>query len=144
MSGISAKLPLTRDIEDGIKLNKSFQDVVKQNLMNLILTNPGERIMIPEFGVGLSTFLFEQNTIQTRQLLAAKIREQVNRYLPIVEITDVKFSSTNDDNNVFTNFLNIGVEFNIIPLDEIDSLNLIADETNQLVRVQDDDLTRIS
>ena len=32
---------------------------IKSNLLNLILTNPGERFMNPKFGIGIRKFLFE-------------------------------------------------------------------------------------
>ena len=47
--------------EDGYyALTKTHHEVIRQNLKNLILTVPGERIMIPDFGVGLKKLLFEQ------------------------------------------------------------------------------------
>ena len=55
--GITPKLPIALDEVDGIKLIKNFPDLVEQNLKNLILTMPGERIMDPLFGVGLPSTL---------------------------------------------------------------------------------------
>ena len=60
-SGITLKLPVALDELDGLKLVKNFPELIEQNLKNLLLTMPGERIMDPTFGVGISTFLFEQN-----------------------------------------------------------------------------------
>ena len=59
MAGISIKLPLSLDPDDGYKLNKTLKEVARQNLKMLVLTAPGERIMIPEFGVGIRNYLFE-------------------------------------------------------------------------------------
>ena len=60
MSGISPKLPLAKSPEDGYwGLTKTVTEAIKQNLKNLILTIPGERIMMPHFGVGLHQYLFE-------------------------------------------------------------------------------------
>jgi len=64
MAGISVKLPLSRDPESGYKLNKTLKQVARQNLKMLVLTAPGERIMIPEFGVGLRNYLFENITTE--------------------------------------------------------------------------------
>jgi hypothetical protein len=51
--GYSVALPFVYNKEDGpYALNKNMLDVVKQNLKTLILTDRGERIMLPEFGVG--------------------------------------------------------------------------------------------
>ena len=49
----------------------------------LLYTAPGERIMVPEYGVGLRRFLFE-NFPEIE--IAQKIQEQVKIYLPQVRI----------------------------------------------------------
>ena len=95
MKGISPKLPLTRDTEEGYTLNHTYLEVIKQNLKNLILTNPGERIMDINFGVGLQRFLFEQNGVNTYSHIASTIREQVDIYMPQVEVNDVKIIGAN-------------------------------------------------
>ena len=41
--------------------NYTTQDQTKSNLINLVLTEPGERVYKPFFGVGLNSLLFEQN-----------------------------------------------------------------------------------
>ena len=51
-TGISVKLPLRVTAEDGpYALNKDLVETTKQNFKNLVLTNPGERIMDINFGV---------------------------------------------------------------------------------------------
>mgnify|MGYP000439218146 FL=1 len=62
MAGLSPKLPLTKDPQDGYALNKEYVELVQQNLKMILLTAPGERIMEPEFGVGLRNYLFQNNT----------------------------------------------------------------------------------
>ena len=86
MPGYSPKLPLQQDTTDGFGLNKTFEEVVKQNLKMILLTNPGEKIMDPDFGVGLSRFLFEKNDINTHNLIESKIAEQISFYYPFIEI----------------------------------------------------------
>ena len=62
MSGISPKLPLATGFKNGVyELNTDVLQAMEQNLKNLVLTSPGERVMDPLFGVGLKNFLFEQN-----------------------------------------------------------------------------------
>ena len=54
MPGIAPKLPISTNPSDGTyTLTKGLNENVKQNLKLLILTSPGERIMMPSFGVGL-------------------------------------------------------------------------------------------
>jgi phage baseplate assembly protein W len=53
MSSLGVKLPLARDASDGYGMIKSFKTMIRQNFKMLLLTSPGERIMEPNFGVGL-------------------------------------------------------------------------------------------
>lgn len=122
--GLSPKLPLAKDPEDGYALNKDYSDLVKQNLKMLLLTAPGERIMEPEFGIGLRNYLFENNTNSTYSEIETRIREQVKFYMPFVEVQQVNFSSPQGDNS-----LGINMNFRIIPLDLFTSLE-IEIETN--------------
>ena len=62
MSSIGIKLPLAYSSLDGFQMIKTIRQMAKQNFKMLILTNPGERIMEPNFGVGLSRYLFENGT----------------------------------------------------------------------------------
>jgi len=59
MSSLSVALPLRYSTTDGYQMNKTIKRLIKQNLKMLLLTNPGERVMDPTFGVGLSAYLFE-------------------------------------------------------------------------------------
>ena len=65
----------------------------------IILTIPGERVMQPNFGVGLKTYLFENYSSGIEAQIDRKIREQVNRYLPAVSILNIAFGIADPDNN---------------------------------------------
>ena len=96
MAGLSPKLPLHRDFEDGYALNKTFEDTARQNLKMLILTSPGERIMFPSFGVGLRRYLFRNANASTFSEIKSNVRSQVRRYLPYIKIKSVNFISESD------------------------------------------------
>ena len=123
MAGLSPKLPLVHDPIDGYyQLNKTYKDMVGQNLKMLVLTTPGERIMEPEFGVGLRQFLF-QNFPQDE--IVSAVEEQVVRYLPFIELQNIEFNTFEGDFlNPQTNALSMTIEYRIIPLDEISSVDI--------------------
>tara|TARA_Y100000114_G_scaffold104583_1_gene97841 strand:- start:25057 stop:25428 length:372 start_codon:yes stop_codon:yes gene_type:complete len=90
--GISPVIPLQRDDTDGFySLTKTLAQNIQQNFKNLVLTAPGERVMIPDFGVGLRNYLFESNELSTQSEIAEKINEQVNTYMPFINIDDLEF-----------------------------------------------------
>ena len=89
MSSLSVKLPLVRDIADGFAMIKDFRTLVKQNFKMLIMTNPGERIMIPDFGVGIRQFLFENFNEVTYSRIENRIFEQTEVYMPFIQIQEL-------------------------------------------------------
>jgi phage baseplate assembly protein W len=64
-------------------------ELIKDSLVQLILTMNGERIMRPEFGSNALTFIFENNDDVLGNLLRAEIQGVVARYEPRIQITDI-------------------------------------------------------
>ncbi len=96
MKAISVKLPVTRNSSDGFTMIRSLRDMYRQNLKMLILTNPGERVMAPNFGVGLSGFLFEQYGDAVQVQIESKLISQVSIYMPNLIIDSVNFGESKD------------------------------------------------
>tara|TARA_R110000751_G_scaffold50252_8_gene111231 strand:+ start:345 stop:752 length:408 start_codon:yes stop_codon:yes gene_type:complete len=91
--GISPALPLMVDPTDGpYRLTKTVKQAVSQNLKNLILTNPGERIMDPDFGVGIRRFLFELANTGFQSEITESILSQTSKYLNSVKIIDIRYT----------------------------------------------------
>lgn len=117
MASLAVKLPLTRDPHDGFVMIKNIQTMVKQNFKMLLLTNPGERVMMPLYGVGIKSFLFEQFTSSTFAKIEARITDQVLTYMPNVSITEIAFNQISIDSNV----LEIRIAYSI-PILEVSDL----------------------
>jgi len=128
MAGLSPKLPLAPSPEDGYwGLNKTILETTKQNFKNLLLTIPGERVMDPFFGVGLLAFLFEQKGGFTEDNITAKIGEQVNTYLPHIQLLDITFSDSFENTEISPHSLVIRIVYRIIPLGDNDILEIEVD-----------------
>jgi len=121
MPGLSPQIPLTLDDLDGYALNKTYREIINQNLKMVLLTTPGERVMDPSFGVGLKTYLFEPQVTQTHANLNANIRRQVAKYMPFVKISDIKFETSEDSELIPPNYLSVILSFSVglIDLSEI-------------------------
>ena len=125
--GLDAKIPLYRDpIEGFYGLTRTVKQNTKQKLKMLMLTGPGERVMFPNYGVGLKRFLFE-NTPEFD--IVQRIKEQVARYLPEVLINKInvtkkpRTSQLQDDS--LNNTLFIELEYSIRGLNMDDVLRLV-------------------
>jgi len=123
-SGLTPRLPLVKGNSFDYELISSYQELVRQNLKNLLLTNPGERIMDVSFGVGLNSFLFEQDSQILYSKITGKITEQVSKYLPYVKIRDVVFNSNFNNPDLDKNFLSVKVLYRVIPLNANTSIEI--------------------
>tara|TARA_R100000808_G_C2143153_1_gene150920 strand:- start:1637 stop:2005 length:369 start_codon:yes stop_codon:yes gene_type:complete len=118
MASLALKVPLSLDSINGFTTLDDFKQVVKQNFKMLLLTNPGERIMVPDYGVGLNTYLFSHFDQSTFNRIDANIREQVAMYLPVVRIQEILFDSQEMDSNV----LRVAIQYAIPTLNYEDLL----------------------
>ncbi len=99
MSSIGVALPIEKDSVDGFAMLKGIRDTVKQNLKMLVLTNPGERVMEPEFGVGIKRYLFQNFSENIQSDIKQRVTRQVAIYMPAVRIDSVNFLGSNPDTN---------------------------------------------
>jgi len=72
------------------------QEAVVSNLKNLILTSKGERYMQPNFGTNIRSVLFENNTDDIRSLLQETIQEDIQYWLPYVNLLNVDIRPSED------------------------------------------------
>ncbi len=74
---LGAPYPIV-DTPNGLLAQSSGVDQIKADLLQLLLTNPGERVMLPAYGTPLKRLFFEPNdpTIegQARQMIATAIK----------------------------------------------------------------------
>lgn len=77
----------------------STQEQIKSNLVNLLLTNKGERVFNPEFGCDLKNTLFEGITESTSELIKNLIITNVNLFVPEVQLTEILVETSPEYNN---------------------------------------------
>ena len=65
------------------------QSAIGYRLMELITMNPGDNPLHPEMGVGLRSFRYSLNTMGR---LEERIRDQLNQYLPMYQITGIELA----------------------------------------------------
>ena len=112
--GLAPKLTLELDTEDGAyKLLKTVPEVAKQNLKMLVLTSPGERIMIPDFGVGLRRYLFELAGTGIEERIRQRIINQVAKYLPYISLGAVSVQTSQTSPDIPDNTLAVRIEYSV-------------------------------
>jgi phage baseplate assembly protein W len=70
----------------------ALAESVRQQLQVILSTRPGEQLMRPGFGAGLTDFLGEPDTIATRRRISDRVNETVVRWEPRVEVDRIEVS----------------------------------------------------
>lgn len=108
--GYSIKLPFQYDPSDGpYRTTKTIKETISQNLRTLFMTNPGERIMNIDFGIGIRQFLFENFTPELLDRLEEKIRTQISKYIKGVVVNTIKVSQVQEQPNGIEILLNYSI-----------------------------------
>ena len=79
----------------------TFKEQVKTNIINVLLTEPGERINLPTYGLGLKGMLF-QNDIDL-ETLKTNAQTQISRWVPNIVLIDVKTKMSTDKHSFSLN-----------------------------------------
>lgn len=68
---------------------KEDNDLIYENIIRILMTGKGERVMRPSFGVGLDRSLFSTVTPDVLQDIAIMIHQEVSAYEDKVVVDDV-------------------------------------------------------
>jgi len=119
MPGLTPRLPIERTPQDGYALIQTYADLITQNLKNIVLTSPGERMMDPVFGVGLRNYLFSQNVFEDHENLKIAISQLVGKYMPYVELQYIDVSDIDESNAV-----HVSIQYRVPSLGVADSIDV--------------------
>jgi phage baseplate assembly protein W len=104
-------LDLQRSIAIGISLpfsgpsgpfNKTYStaDQIKSNLINLLLTDKGERVFNPDFGVDLKKALFEASVDDLYSYIQELITTNVEYFIPEIQIVEIQVLPNESNNSI--------------------------------------------
>tara|TARA_R110000824_G_scaffold169370_2_gene346485 strand:- start:287 stop:664 length:378 start_codon:yes stop_codon:yes gene_type:complete len=121
MTTITPKFPIEILSEGSAMSSYSEDDIVSAirfNLKNIILTNPGERVMNSDFGAGILQRLFEHATPDVLSGMRSSILKQVSLWAPYVVIRDLQVSYTGE------NSVSISISYEVPEIDVNDYFDI--------------------
>ncbi len=116
--GYSPIFPLINEIHGPFSMHSDIVSSVKQNIKLLLLTNPGERIMLPDFGVGLKKYLFELDTSNLESEINEKIKKQFKKFMPFLDLKSSVFKKSEEG------LITVQIAYKVKPLSFEDKLQL--------------------
>ena len=109
----------------GTLAQKNGVDQIKADLLQLLLTNPGERIMIPEFGTPLRRLFFEPNDLALREEAREMIAASITAWEPRIIVNAIQITSSFDNDNLNISDTQDDIEHILgIKIDIIDPANI--------------------
>ena len=81
---------------DGLLPLSAGPDKVAQSIRIILETEPGERVMRPDFGCGLRRYLMAPNSVATRSLIQRDVQRALSVWEPRIELTAVQVDPGDD------------------------------------------------
>ena len=95
-------------------LVKKDDAAVKQAIINILMTNKGERLFDPDYGSDVPTYLFDQLDYGTAANISDAIRECLSKYEPRIRINSLGVVPDFDQNG-----FEVQLAFKVIGRDDL-------------------------
>jgi uncharacterized protein len=92
--GFPVRLTSEQTLESAI-----YEEDIRQAIRIILGTNPGDRLMRPDFGAGLDQFIFEPVNTATMAQVKTRVEEALIDWEPRIVIDEVKVSADPIDRN---------------------------------------------
>ena len=92
--GFPVRLTSEQTLESAI-----YEEDIRQAIRIILGTNPGERLMRPDFGAGLDQFIFEPVNTATMAQVKTRVEEALIDWEPRIVIDEVKVGADPSERN---------------------------------------------
>ena len=83
-------MPVELDPRTGLVATVAFEDDIRQSILIILETSPGERVMRPNFGCGIHEQVFEAVDSTVVQRIRSNVEEALRRCEARIEVLGVK------------------------------------------------------
>lgn len=95
-----------------------YKSLIRASIQRILMTTPGERVMLPTFGCNLKKYVFDPNDSILDSELETEIILAIERWEPRVTISSVSFS-------INENSVTVVVPYTIKGTDMTDTINYV-------------------
>lgn len=106
---LGTSYPITENSKGYFRTQDNFSQI-KSDLLLLLLTEPGERVMHLEFGTPLKSFLFEANDGILHGQIQSIITQSIRLWEPRVVIDRIQVNKSEEDENSVIIMIDFGVK----------------------------------
>ena len=84
---------------DGLVDMVAYEEDIAQSIRIILGTDRGERVMRPDFGAGLNSFVFEPVSAATMHLVRKRVEESLIDWEPRIDVESVKVDTDRSERN---------------------------------------------
>ena len=77
----------------------AFEEDIRQAILIIMQTDPGERVMRPDFGAGLNALVFEPVNTTTMALVKHRVEQALILWEPRINLIDVTVTTDENERN---------------------------------------------
>lgn len=77
----------------------AYEEDIDEAIKIILSTSRGERVMRPEFGAGLNSFIFEPVSVTTMELVRTRVEESLIDWEPRIDVEEVKVTTSPPERN---------------------------------------------
>tara|TARA_R100000388_G_C7221828_1_gene149425 strand:+ start:419 stop:811 length:393 start_codon:yes stop_codon:yes gene_type:complete len=118
--------PFKTNDTKGFENYSSTKEVIKFHIKNLFLTNPGERISKPQYGIGIRRYLFENISQGLLNNLEDVVLDQIQLYMPYIRVEESAINDFPEENKI-----SISLRYTILETAEKDVLTFELATVNE-------------
>ena len=82
---------------------------VRNHILAVLLTNPGERVMRPTYGAGIFNFVWENDDLLTQAQIISAVQQAVALWEPNATLNNLDFAQQPD----FSGIASLNIEFSV-------------------------------
>jgi phage baseplate assembly protein W len=97
---LGVTLPLQLGSNGYFQSTTDIKTQLKSNVINLLLTKKGERLMQPEFGSELQGVIFENETDEGLANVNIIVNDAIKKWMPFLVVTDITVSRDPNHNKI--------------------------------------------
>jgi phage baseplate assembly protein W len=97
MKFLGVPYPITRSALGFLRSSNGI-DQIKSDLLQLLLTTPGERVMLPTYGTPLKKLIFDPNDTNLELAAREMIINSINQWEPRITVQQIEITSSINPN----------------------------------------------
>jgi len=108
-------LPLRLSVkkDEMFVMNTEFKKQAADNLISMLLTNRGERVMQPDFGANLKPILSEFGSPGFESEVMARIKSSTKRFLPFISLSEMRLEELPEPAGTGLRLIQVSISYTI-------------------------------